>query len=350
MFGTQIHVTDRYICPNTSSRFPAHSGGHVLQHPTTATQDPCICARCTVLAKDVEGTATPAGARLQRQWSRNRRKKSSRNGWRSMRVSFMEGMATKAADAIGLACDLSKAAWASSSAGKIVCRRKAESTSQVAFFCQPRLGCAGSTSSSSSSSSWGDSATKSSYEGTTNPTPAGLSTLLRTDWMLGVASPASKWQWNWWRLMEPVNGASSSCRPNWPNGLRGGVVRGQSRSHTCPQPKICPCCSTIKQQAPCWLKITHGCDLVEENVVFARFGLKLCQRVLGTAHWNTQNNAALEVWLKKNFLSPHDCGGIFTPGGILQSMATSGIDPTLIPDDCFALVQCDPRLVPQMGG
>ena len=81
--------------------------------------------------------------------SRKRRKKSNRNGWGSMRVSFMEGMATNAAEAVGPACDLSRAAWASSSAGKTVCRRIAESTTQVAFFCQPRLGCAGSNSSSS---------------------------------------------------------------------------------------------------------------------------------------------------------------------------------------------------------
>ena len=94
----------------------------------------------------------------------------------------------------------------------------------------------------------------------------------------------------------------------------------------------------------------HGCDPVEENVVFSGFGLQLCQRVLGTAHWNTKNNEALDARLKKNVPSPHDCSGIFTPGNLLQSMTTSGIDPTLVPDGCLALVQCDPRLVPQVGG
>ena len=31
-------------------------------------------------------------------------------------------------------------------------------------------------------------------------------------------------------------------------------------------------------------------------------------------------------------------------------MTTSGVDPTLVLDGCLALVQCDPRLVPQVGG
>ena len=46
-------------------------------------------------------------------------RKEVRNGCGSMRVSINEGMAMKAADAIGPAWDLSKAAWSSASAGKM---------------------------------------------------------------------------------------------------------------------------------------------------------------------------------------------------------------------------------------
>ena len=77
--------------------------------------------------------------------------------------------------------------------------------------------------------------------------------------------------------------------------------------------------------------------------MLARFGLQLGQDGLRVAHWNPQNNETLEMRFEKNVPSPHDCVGICAPGGILQRMATPGTDPGLIPDDCLALVQCDPR-------
>ena len=76
---------------------------------------PCICARCTVVAQDVKGTATQAGAQGA---ANGARKKVGTEG--SMRVSLIEGMAMKAADAIGPAWDLSNAAWSSARAGKMV--------------------------------------------------------------------------------------------------------------------------------------------------------------------------------------------------------------------------------------
>ena len=78
--------------------------------------------------------------------------------------------------------------------------------------------------------------------------------------------------------------------------------------------------------------------------MLARFGLQLGQDELRAAHWNPQNNETLELWFEKNVPSPHDCVGICAPGGILQRMATPWADPGLIPDDCLALMQCDPRL------
>ena len=42
-----------------------------------------------------------------------------------------------------------------------------------------------------------------------------------------------------------------------------------------------PLLRKIKQQTPCRLEITHGCDPVEENVVFSGFGVQLNQRDSG---------------------------------------------------------------------
>ena len=78
--GTQIHATHRQIRSDTPSHFSADTGGNILQDPTTTTQNPSICARCTVVAKDVEGTAHRQERACRGKGSRRRRKKRSRNG------------------------------------------------------------------------------------------------------------------------------------------------------------------------------------------------------------------------------------------------------------------------------
>ena len=137
--------------PGSSSRvlpLPGRHGGHVLQHPTTATQNPCICARCAVVAQGRQGDGHTGRSALAEAMGAaiGARKATGTVGGRCGFPSSREWRQKLQRPLVRL---VSKAAWASSSAGKTVCRRKAESTSQVAFFCQPRFGCVGSTSSSS---------------------------------------------------------------------------------------------------------------------------------------------------------------------------------------------------------
>ena len=66
---------------------------------------------------------------------------------------------------------------------------------------------------------------------------------------------------------------------------------------------------------------------------------------LKAAHWNPPKQRDLEMWIKQNIPSPHLPAWRHPP-----THSKPGTDPGLIPDDRLALVHCDPRLVPQIGG
>ena len=60
--GPKIHVSDEHVGGHSGTSFTADASHHALHGKTPPTQLPCRCASCTVVAKDVEWTATPAVA------------------------------------------------------------------------------------------------------------------------------------------------------------------------------------------------------------------------------------------------------------------------------------------------
>ena len=60
--GQQVQIPHHDICLAPASR---HKCGRALQSEPPTSQDPCLCATRPVVAKHVEWTATPAGARGQ---------------------------------------------------------------------------------------------------------------------------------------------------------------------------------------------------------------------------------------------------------------------------------------------
>ena len=58
----KVHVANKHVQTNTCSAFPANPCCRRLQRPTSTPEHPCCCASCTVVAKGVEWTATPAAA------------------------------------------------------------------------------------------------------------------------------------------------------------------------------------------------------------------------------------------------------------------------------------------------
>ena len=60
--GSVRSMSRTNVQTNTCSAFPANPCCRRLQRPTPSPQHPCCCAGCTVVAKSVEWTATPATA------------------------------------------------------------------------------------------------------------------------------------------------------------------------------------------------------------------------------------------------------------------------------------------------
>ena len=122
--GTQIHVTHRQIRSDTPSRIG-------WQHSPTQPRQP----------------KNPAFAYAARWWPKTSR---GRHTGRSAVVEVKREPQTVQeekserlwvnANATGPTWDLGNAAWLSASVGKMVCWRKAESTTQVALLCHPCLG------------------------------------------------------------------------------------------------------------------------------------------------------------------------------------------------------------------
>ena len=58
----QVHIARESVDSDPTSGLPANPRHRALQCKTPAPQNPCPCANCTVMAKDVNGAATPATA------------------------------------------------------------------------------------------------------------------------------------------------------------------------------------------------------------------------------------------------------------------------------------------------
>ena len=76
----QIHVAHEQIRPNSGSSFSADPCRNGLQRPAPAPQHARCCASCTVVAKGVEWTATPAVATDRGRGRRSLRRRSTRKG------------------------------------------------------------------------------------------------------------------------------------------------------------------------------------------------------------------------------------------------------------------------------
>ena len=144
---TNVKVANCNVDGNATGSFSADTGSCAFQGKSTATQHSHIRARCSVVAKEVEGTATPAVTR------------GGRKG---------EPQTAKEQDAEQL-WDLSRAFEASGRRSQMEVIMKKSSTYSVALNCHPCWGMPGPASSKEFTSGRTPSA-KTSQLGTLNPT------------------------------------------------------------------------------------------------------------------------------------------------------------------------------------
>ena len=83
------------------TRPPTDTGHNTLNGEPTLPQKPSPCASCSVMAKDIEETATPAAARRQRKRLTETPQENNAEKRGSMRVSMLVGVADNAIPPIG---------------------------------------------------------------------------------------------------------------------------------------------------------------------------------------------------------------------------------------------------------
>ena len=80
-----VEVSNQNVRGNSSTSLTADSGCCALKCEASSPQHAHICARCGVMAKDVEWTATPAGTQSGGQREPSRRRRSTLKTWASKR-------------------------------------------------------------------------------------------------------------------------------------------------------------------------------------------------------------------------------------------------------------------------